>query len=235
MSIISVSVLAYFRSPALLFSHGAIQVSVRHHALGGSSEGVGNGHVGWRAGLLCIFEAFSEELRRCSITRLGALRRHEPCRCFSRASSPCLYSIEFRTLAASCGWNEKALWDNFLHGLAEHVKDEIYSLELPAGLDGLIDLAIRVDDRIALHSRHRRGDFPASASRAPSRSPLVTLCLNASSSRRRSLCRSEERLTVGERRRRLVNQLCLYAVSGSRGSRVPCSGGNAHHARGSIW
>ncbi|KAL0171008.1 hypothetical protein M9458_035604, partial [Cirrhinus mrigala] len=71
-----------------------------------------------------------------------------------------VYSIEFRTLAASCGWNEKALWDHFLHGLAEHVKDEIYSLELPAGLDGLIDLAIQVDDRITLRSRHRRGGFP---------------------------------------------------------------------------
>ncbi len=38
--------------------------------------------------------------------------------------------FEFRTLAASCGWNDKALWDRFLHGLAEHIKDEIsYRLE----------------------------------------------------------------------------------------------------------
>ncbi len=70
------------------------------------------------------FEAFSEELRkvfdhssRGIEAARGGTRRHEP------------------TLALSCGWNKKALWDHFLHGLAEHVKDEIYSLELPAGLE----------------------------------------------------------------------------------------------------
>ncbi len=77
-----------------------------------------------------------------------------------RESSVSSYSIEFRTLAASCGWNDKALWDHFLHGLAEHIKDEIYSLELPSSLDGLIDLAIRVDNRISLRSRHQRSGFP---------------------------------------------------------------------------
>ena len=56
------------------------------------------------------------------------------------------YSIEFRTLAASSGWNAKAQWDHFLHGLAEYIKDEIFSLELPSTLDGLVDLAIRVDN-----------------------------------------------------------------------------------------
>ncbi len=109
------------------------------------------------------------------------------------------YSIEFRTLAESCGWNENALWDHFLHGLADHVKDDIYSLELSAGLDRLFDLAIRVDDRIALRSRHRKS---------------VTTC----DTRSQHLVLPEEepmqiggaRLTVGERRRRLANQLCLY-------------------------
>ncbi len=109
----------------------------------------------------CVsFEAFSEELRKVfdhsargieAARALSVLQQGE--------QSVSVYSIEFRTLAASYGWNEKALWDHFLHGLAEHVKDEIYSLELPAGLDGLIDLAIQVDDRIALRSRHRRGGF----------------------------------------------------------------------------
>lgn len=54
------------------------------------------------------------------------------------------YSIEFCMLAASCGWIAKAQWDHFLHGLAEYIKDEIFSLELPPSLDGLIDLTIRV-------------------------------------------------------------------------------------------
>ncbi len=54
------------------------------------------------------------------------------------------YSIEFRTLAAECRWNEEAQWDMFLHGLADRVQKEIYVLDLPTTLNGLIDLALRV-------------------------------------------------------------------------------------------
>ncbi|KAL0147619.1 hypothetical protein M9458_057083, partial [Cirrhinus mrigala] len=45
------------------------------------------------------------------------------------------YSIEFRTLAAECQWNEEAQWDMFLHGLADRVQKEIYALDLPANLN----------------------------------------------------------------------------------------------------
>lgn len=31
------------------------------------------------------------------------------------------YTIEFRTLAAECRWNEEAQWDIFLHGLADRI------------------------------------------------------------------------------------------------------------------
>ncbi|KAG1958060.1 retrotransposable element [Pimephales promelas] len=59
------------------------------------------------------------------------------------------FSIEFRTLAAECGWNEEAQWDMFLHGLADHVQKEIYALDLPTTLNGLIDLALRVNARLS--------------------------------------------------------------------------------------
>ncbi|KAL0177019.1 hypothetical protein M9458_025913, partial [Cirrhinus mrigala] len=58
------------------------------------------------------------------------------------------YSIEFRTLAAECKWNKAAQWDMFLHGLADRVQKEIFALELPTDLDGLISLALRVDSRL---------------------------------------------------------------------------------------
>ncbi len=58
------------------------------------------------------------------------------------------YSIQFRTLAAECEWNEKAQWDMFLHGLADHIHQEIDVVELPLGLDELVDLALRVDARL---------------------------------------------------------------------------------------
>ncbi len=65
------------------------------------------------------------------------------------------YSIQFRTLAAECEWNEKAQWDMFLHGLADRIHQEIEVVELPLGLDELVDLALRVDAR--LQQRDLRG------------------------------------------------------------------------------
>ncbi len=158
------------------------------------------------------FDSFSKELRKVfdrsaqgteAARALALLRQRE--------SSVSSYSIEFRTLAASCGWNDKALWDHFLHGLAEHIKDEIYSLELPSSLDGLIDLAIRVDNRLSLCSRHRRSGFPPelvtrAASGAASDTPTQHLGL----SEEEPMQVGRARLTVKEWRYRLDNQLCLY-------------------------
>ncbi|MGL4351381.1 MAG: DUF4939 domain-containing protein, partial [Plesiomonas shigelloides] len=58
------------------------------------------------------------------------------------------YTIEFRTLAAECRWNEEAQWDVFLHGLADRVHREIYTLDLPTTFNGLVELALRVDSRL---------------------------------------------------------------------------------------
>ncbi len=65
------------------------------------------------------------------------------------------YSIQFRTLAAECEWNERAQWDMFLHGLTDRIQREIYVVELPTGLDELVDLALRMDAR--LQQRDLRG------------------------------------------------------------------------------
>ncbi|KAL0159846.1 hypothetical protein M9458_043571, partial [Cirrhinus mrigala] len=74
------------------------------------------------------------------------------------------YSIEFRTLAAECKWNEAAQWDMFLHGLADRVQKKIFTLELPADLDGLISLALRVDSRLQRRDQLTR---PSSLSELP--------------------------------------------------------------------
>ncbi len=58
------------------------------------------------------------------------------------------YSIQFRILAAECVWNERAQCDMFLHGLADRIQREIYVVELPTGLDELVDLALCVDARL---------------------------------------------------------------------------------------
>ncbi|KAI2644103.1 Transposon Tf2-6 polyprotein [Labeo rohita] len=158
------------------------------------------------------FESFSEELRKVfdrsaqgteAARALALLRQGE--------QSVSSYSIEFHTLAASCGWNDKALWDHFLHGLAEHLKDEIYSLELPSSLDGLINLTIRVDSRLALRSRHRRGVV----SLEPAIRTVSAASSDAPSPRHdffedKPMQVGRARLTAREHRRHLENQLCLY-------------------------
>lgn len=69
-----------------------------------------------------IFENFSEELRKvfdrsAQVTvvarALSLLRQGE--------QSESSYSTEFRTLLASCGWNNNI---NNKHGLAERIKDD---------------------------------------------------------------------------------------------------------------
>ncbi len=59
------------------------------------------------------------------------------------------YSIEFRTLAVECRWNDEAQWDMFLHGLADRIQREIYVLDLPEDFNGLVELALRVDARLS--------------------------------------------------------------------------------------
>ena len=68
------------------------------------------------------------------------------------------YAIDFRTLAASCGWGETALYDAFLSGLSDSVKDELVSQELPTEFKELVKLAGRVDARIR-ERRSERGLF----------------------------------------------------------------------------
>lgn len=66
------------------------------------------------------------------------------------------YSIDFRTKARQSDWNLAALWDAFLHGLAEYIKDELVSSPLPATLDEFIKLSTRLDLCVRARKRERR-------------------------------------------------------------------------------
>ncbi|KAL1276813.1 hypothetical protein QQF64_036436 [Cirrhinus molitorella] len=48
----------------------------------------------------------------------------------------------------------------FLYGLSDSIKDEIYPLELPTSVDGLIDLAVRVDARLQRRSQRPSRGLP---------------------------------------------------------------------------
>jgi hypothetical protein len=69
------------------------------------------------------------------------------------------YEVDFRTLAAESAWNQQALFDMFLHGISEEVKDELASRELPTELDSLIASTTRIDERLQEQRRERILDF----------------------------------------------------------------------------
>uniref|UniRef100_A0A9J8B5B9 CCHC-type domain-containing protein n=1 Tax=Cyprinus carpio carpio TaxID=630221 RepID=A0A9J8B5B9_CYPCA len=162
------------------------------------------------------FQSLSAEMRRVfdravagreAARKLAELRQHE------RSVSD--YSIEFRTLAVECHWNEEAQWDMFLHGLADRVQKEIYALDLPTSLNGLIELALRVDARL---TRMERRSLPSSTSWSQ---PNV----RSSSGDAASPSYDHEPMQVGrarlsreEKERRRSLGLCLYC------------GGTGHHA-----
>ncbi len=117
------------------------------------------------------------------------------------------YSIEFRTLAAECRWNLEAQWDMFFHGLADYVKDEIYTLELPTSLDGLVSLAIRVDAR--LQQRNQRARRASAVNRLDHlHVPYCDADVGFSEPEPMQMGRS--RLSLEEKRRRRNEGLCLY-------------------------
>ena len=64
-----------------------------------------------------------------------------------RAPSQIILSISIINTINS-GWVKCALFDTFLHGLAEGAKDKRFTRDLPEDLDQLISLAIRVDSRL---------------------------------------------------------------------------------------
>ncbi len=105
----------------------------------------------WEQRLPCCvsFRSFSEELKKV-FDRAASVREAAQLLAELRQGDRTVtdYSIEFRTLAAECGWNSEAQWDMFLYGLYESIKDETCSLDLPTGVDKLIDLDIKVDTRL---------------------------------------------------------------------------------------
>ena len=64
------------------------------------------------------------------------------------------YTLEFRTLAASCHWGEEALMSSYRLGLADEILDGILR-ERPDSLAELISVALAMDQRV-LERREQR-------------------------------------------------------------------------------
>ena len=63
------------------------------------------------------------------------------------------YAVDFRILAAECGWDDAALQGVFFFGLSEKMKDELATRYDTNTLEELILLSVKLDNR--LRERHR--------------------------------------------------------------------------------
>ena len=121
-------------------------------------------------------------------------------------------AIEFRTLATESGWNEEALQCAFRNALSEIIKDELVSRDEPAGLEELISLSIRIDNRVRERRRERGGKTVFSAA-LPGAFPQSSCTTTPSlqflpPSEPMQLGRA--RLTEEEKVRRRKNNSCMY-------------------------
>ncbi|KAF7643372.1 hypothetical protein LDENG_00240450 [Lucifuga dentata] len=127
------------------------------------------------------------------------------------------YAVEFHTLAADSVWNDSALFDSFYAGLSEKIKDELATRELPSSLDSLIEMAIRVDNRL-LHRRKERPVTPSVPSGSPDACPYSSVPSSGHWQQTTTVpSSSEEAMQVGrtklmseEKQKRRSENRCLY-------------------------
>ncbi len=117
------------------------------------------------------------------------------------------FAIEFRTLASESGWDQRALRATFHRALSPDLKDELAFRDPAPDLESLIDISIRVDNRIRERRREHRGEVrlpePQASYRALNSPPLPM-----NSEKPMQLGRA--RLSQIERERRMREKCCLY-------------------------
>lgn len=165
----------------------------------------------WEAEPPCCddFNDFASEMKRVfDRSKHGHEAARELLRMRQGRRSVSDYAIDFQTLATTTAWNADALFDTFLHGLSEDIKDELVSHDLPTTCEALINLAIRIDRRL---QERRRGRFPG-LSLQPSGSPTTqpTPLPASGAPDPEPMQIDHTRLTPQERQRRIESRSCLY-------------------------
>ncbi|KAK6312762.1 hypothetical protein J4Q44_G00161090 [Coregonus suidteri] len=84
------------------------------------------------------------------------------------------FALEFRTLAASAGWNERALIDQYRCSLREDVQRELACRDTNLNLDQLVEMSIRLDNLLETRGRSDQGPFIPSPSTSDS-TPMEVL------------------------------------------------------------
>ena len=117
----------------------------------------------------------------------------------------------------------RSVFDAFLNGLSDPIKDQLAPLELPVELDSVIAMSIRIDnrlaerkrekDRVALPYFHPRGHPYSSHSQetAMPRSSFLPSQRSASPNKAEEPMQlGRAKLSTEERRRRLLERRCFY-------------------------
>lgn len=153
-----------------------------------------NRYISFKEEMLKVFDrsVFGREASR----QLAALRQGR--------RSAADYAIDFKTLSATCEWNEAALTARFLEGLNDELKDEIFAREFPSHLDELVELAIRLDKRFDLR-RRARADVTGFRE-----SPFTSSAPSEAHPEPEPMQLGRIHLSSAERQRRIRERLCLY-------------------------
>ncbi|KAI2646678.1 Transposon Tf2-8 polyprotein [Labeo rohita] len=137
------------------------------------------------------------------------------------------YTTEFRTLSVQTTWSDAALRTAYYEGLSIRLKDELAVRELPDTLEGMIQLALRVDQRMRHHphrtnpvSRSSTGTFPRTRTldspvtytvAAPSPPPPIASEAHSSGAGE-PMQIGRTSLSAAERARRYREGLCAYCA-----------------------
>lgn len=159
--------------------------------------------------------SFADELRRVFDHPVGgreAASRLMRIRQGMRSAAE--YAIDFRTLAVESRWDTEALMATFQHGLTETLQDDLSTREPARNLEGLIDAAIRADNRHRERQRDRRSAAPSTAEPRtrpglPEPQPL-RLSQPPLPPREEPMQIGKAHLTSVERERRIKERCCLY-------------------------
>lgn len=157
------------------------------------------------------------------------------------------YALEFRILAAESGWGDLELQTIFRRGLGSDIQDELAVREESQTLNQLIELAIKLDNRIQERGRERqeaRRRRPLHPAPPLIPEPAISHPTPRAPPPEHDIFHTEEPMQLGracltpaERRRRLEERRCLYC--GERGHFISlCTArpkGEAHHGRGGPW
>ncbi|KAL0192526.1 hypothetical protein M9458_010822, partial [Cirrhinus mrigala] len=140
------------------------------------------------------------------------------------------YTTEFRTLAVQTTWSDSALRTAYYEGLSTHLRDELAVRELPETLEGMIQLALRVDQRMNHTTKTVFRSFAGSTGYHRTPEPSTSYAVAASPppppvASEAPSTGAGEPMQIGEGQTLPRGPVCLLRLPGPPSSYLPSSSG----------